>query len=278
LKYEEIIYEVSENIATVTLNRPEKLNAWTLRMEGEYRHAMEAAEKDPDVRAIIVTGAGRGFCAGADMGLLSGLSHGERPEVGGGPEELAKASPGAGPGVREDFRMPHSYPPAIRKPILAAVNGPAVGLGFVSTLYCDVRFASERARFGTAFVRRGLIAEHGISWILSRLVGLQNALDLLFSGRVIDAPEALSIGLVSRVVPHDELIPTVRAYATELTTLSSPRSIAVMKRQIYDALFQDLATATAIADEEMVKSFESEDFKEGVASFLERRPPKFTGK
>jgi enoyl-CoA hydratase/carnithine racemase len=249
-----------------------------MRMEGEYRHAMEQAEKDPEVRVIIVTGAGRGFCAGADMTLLSSISHGETLERGGERADLAKARPGSGPDVRDDFRMLYTYPPAIRKPILAAVNGPAVGLGFVNMLYCDVRFASQRARFGTAFSRRGLIAEHGISWILSRLVGLQNALDLLFSGRVFDAPEALAMGLVSRVVPHDDLIPTVRAYATELATLSSPRSIAIMKRQTYDALFQDLAGATTIANDEMLKSFETEDFKEGVASFLERRPPKFTGK
>ncbi|MFQ5456835.1 MAG: enoyl-CoA hydratase [Myxococcota bacterium] len=278
MDYQEIVYEVSESIATITLNRPDRLNAWTVRMEAEYRHAMAAAERDPDARVILVTGAGRGFCAGADMDLLTGISQGGRQEADGGKDDLPKASPGARSDVREDFRMLYTYPPAIEKPIIAAVNGPAAGLGFVHTLYCDIRFASERARFGTAFARRGLIAEHGISWMLPRLVGVQNALDLLYSGRMIDAQEALGIGLVRKVFPHDDLIPSVRSYATELATLSSPRSIAIMKRQVYDAQFQDLATANMIGNDEMVKSFETEDFREGVASFVERRPPKFTGK
>ena len=276
--YQEIVYEVSEAIATITLNRPDKLNAWTIRMESEYRHAMEAAEKDPDVRVIIVTGAGRGFCAGADMKMLSGISQGDTLGRGGDATDLPKATPGTAADVRDDFRMVYTYPPAIRKPIIAAVNGAAAGLGFIHALYCDMRFASERARFGTAFARRGLIAEHGISWMLPRLIGLQNALDLLYSGRMIDAQEALAMGLVSKVLPHDDLIPTVRAYATELATLSSPRSMAIMKRQVYDAQFQDLATANTIGNDEMLKSFETEDFREGVASFVERRPPKFTGK
>lgn len=278
MDYQEVIYEVSEAIATITLNRPDKLNAWTIRMESEYRHAMGAAEKDPDVRVIIVTGAGRGFCAGADMKMLSGISH--RKTLGRGEDatDLPKSTPGTAPDVRDDFRMLYTYPPAIRKPIIAAVNGAAAGLGFIHALYCDMRFASERARFGTAFARRGLIAEHGISWMLPRLIGLQSALDLLYSGRMIDAEEALAMGLVCKVVPHDDLIPTVRAYATELATLSSPRSMAIIKRQVYDAQFQDLATANTIGNDEMLKSFETEDFREGVASFVERRPPKFTGK
>ncbi len=278
MNYRELRVEVSEAIATVSLHRPEKLNAWTMRMEAEYRHAMGEAEKDPGVRVIIVTGSGRGFCAGADMDLLTGLTQGETLQEGGAQEELPKASPGGRPGVRDDFRMLYTWPAAIEKPILAAINGPAAGLGFVHTLYCDVRFASDRARFGTAFARRGLIAEHGISWMLPRLIGVQNALDLLFSGRMIDAREALAMGLVSRVVPHDDLIPTVRAYAKELATMCSPRSIAIMKRQVYDALFQDLHTANTIGNEEMLKSFPTQDFREGVQSFLERRPPKFTGK
>ena len=278
MSYQELLYDVSEGIATVTLHRPEKLNAWTMRMEGEYRHAMAEAEKDPGVRVILVTGSGRGFCAGADMGLLSGLTQGETLYEGGAEEDLPKASPGASPGVRDDFRMLYTWPPAIEKPILAAINGAAAGLGFIHTLYCDIRFASDRARLGTAFVRRGLIAEHGISWILPRLVGVQNALDLLFSGRMIDAQEALAMGLVSRVVPHDELIPTVRGYARELATMCSPRSIAIMKRQVYHALFQDLHTANTIGNDEMLQSFETHDFREGVASFLEKRTPEFTGK
>ncbi|OGP86633.1 MAG: enoyl-CoA hydratase [Deltaproteobacteria bacterium RBG_13_65_10] len=278
MDYQEVRYDVSEAIATVTLHRPDKLNAWTMRMEGEYRHALAAAEQDPEVRVIVVTGAGRGFCSGADMALLTGLTQGETLSEGPREEDLLRASPGARPDVREDFRMTYTWPPSIPKPILAAVNGPAVGLGLVHTLYCDVRFASDRARFGTAFARRGLIAEHGISWMLPRLVGPQNALDLLLSGRIIDAAEAFEMRLVSRVVPHAQLMPTVRAYARDLATVCSPRSIAIMKKQVYDALFQDLATANTIANDLMLKSFESEDFREGVESFVQRRAPRFTGR
>jgi enoyl-CoA hydratase/carnithine racemase len=145
-------------------------------------------------------------------------------------------------------------------------------------LYYDIRIASDRARFTTAFARRGLISEHGSSWMLPRLVGPAHACDLFFSGRVIDAAHAHAIGLVNEVVPHDELLPLVYDRATELATLSSPRSIGIMKRLVYTHQFTDLATASAETDVEMVKSFPSEDFREGVASFLDKRPPRFTGR
>lgn len=145
-------------------------------------------------------------------------------------------------------------------------------------LYCDVRFAADSAVFTTAFSRRGLIAEHGISWMLPRLVGLPHALDLMLSARKIDAAEALRMGLVNRLVPDAELMKTVGAYAAELAELVSPRSMAVMKRQLWDAQFQTLAEATAVADDEMVRSFATADFKEGVAHFVEKRAPRFTGR
>jgi enoyl-CoA hydratase/carnithine racemase len=169
--------------------------------------------------------------------------------------------------VRADFRKRYSYFQAIPKPSIAAINGPAAGLGLILTLYCDLRFASEKARFSTAFSRRGLIAEHGISWMLPRIVGLSNALDLLFSARMVDAQEALRIGLVDRVSPEEGL-----------ATLVSPRSLRVIKRLVYNAQFQTLAEATDVADEEMVLSILSEDFKEGVTHFMEKRAPVFTGK
>ncbi len=276
MPYEEILYEVSDWIATITLNRPDKLNAWTPRMEQEVRAAMSEAEKDDKVRVIILTGAGRGFCAGADMQVLNTLST-------EGLEAVRHAQPqtsgGAGRDhVRPDFQKQYSYFPAISKPIIAAVNGPTAGLGFVLMLYCDLRFASDQARFGTAFARRGLIAEHGISWMLPRLIGLANALDLLFSARMIDAQEALRMGLVSRLFPHEQLIAETRAYATELARLVSPRSLRVMKEQVYNAQFQTLAEAIEVANAEMLKSFECADFKEGIAHFLEKRAPVFTGK
>ncbi len=274
MDYQEIIYDIDGPIATVTLNRPDKLNAWTFQMEREYRHALADAERNDAVRAIIVTGAGRGFCAGADMGLLTSVQDGS---VDASDATGTDAEPGAGENIPDDFKKPYSFPAAINKPIIAAINGHAMGIGLVHTLYCDFRFASEKAKFGTAFVQRGLIAEHGISWMLPRLVGLENALDLLYSGRIIEAPEAKELGLVSRVYGAEELLPAAREYATHLATMCSPRSIRVMKRQVWDAMLTNLGPAIDVANEEMMESFGSADFVEGVSSFLEKRPPQFTG-
>lgn len=275
MSYSEVIYEVEDKIATITLNRPAKLNAWTSVMNGEYRHAMEDAEKRDDVRVIVVTGAGRGFCAGADMNMLSNLADGGKRGNGAG--ETLTGNPGCGEGVPEDFKKAHSYPLGVQKPIIAAINGAAAGLGFVHALYCDIRFASDTAKFTTAFARRGLIAEHGISWMLPRIIGVSNALDLLYSARVIKADEALRMGLVSRVYPSDELMPAVRDYATQLVKFSSPRSLREMKREIYGALFTNLGDAIETANADMKISLACDDFKEGVASFVEKREPQFTG-
>lgn len=278
MAYEEILYEVSDHIATITLNRPTKLNAWTMIMEKEVQQAMFAAEKDGQVRVIVLTGAGRGFCAGADMANLDGLANASNSDaklkqIMG--DHLA-GTPRSG--VRPDFQKTYSYLPGIEKPILGAINGAAAGLGLVISLYCDLRFASDQARFSTAFAKRGLIAEHGISWLLPRTVGIANALDLLYSARLIDAAEALRMGLVSRVIPHEGFLAEVHKYAVELATSTSPRSMRVIKRQVYNAQFQTLAEAIDVANEEMLKSFTSEDFKEGVAHFLEKRAPAFSGK
>ena len=277
MTYEQIQYEVAERIATVTLNRPDKLNAWTPVMENEVFHALQQAETDESVRVIILTGAGRGFCAGADMQNLDAVAN--------DPDVLIKlqAQLAAGPGgahradVRSDFQKTYSYFPSVTKPIIGALNGPTVGLGFVISLYCDLRFASDQSKFSTAFSRRGLIAEHGISWMLPRLVGVANALDLLYSARLIDATEALRMGLVNRVCPQATLLDDVRNYARELADKVSPRSLRVIKRQVYDAMFQGLGEAIDVANTEMLQSFRSEDFQEGVAHFLEKRPPQFKG-
>jgi enoyl-CoA hydratase/carnithine racemase len=271
--YEEITYEVADRIATVTLDRPDKLNAWTAVMGREVRAAMDEASRDDGVRVIVLTGAGRGFCAGADMDLLSGIQGG-----GSAPAQEVARPPAASDGGRPEFSGRYAYFPLVPKPIVAAINGATAGLGLVIALYCDVRVAADTAIFTTAFSRRGLIAEHGISWMLPRLVGLPHALDLLLSARKIDAGEALRMGLVNQVAPRDALIANVRAYATELAELVSPRSMAVMKRQLWDAQFQTLSEATTIADDEMAKSFGTADFKEGVAHFVEKRAPKFTGR
>ncbi len=269
--YEQILYEVEDPIATITLNRPEVLNAWTDRMGAEVKHAVAQAENDRDVVAIILTGAGRGFCAGADLKGLQALSDGERSRTS--LDEL-DADPGD-PSMGESFRATYTYFTSVRKPIIAAINGPCAGMAMPISLFCDMRFASERATFTTAFVRRGLIAEWGISWILPRLIGPAHAMDLLLSGRKFDAAEAERLGVVNRVLAHDDLIPFVREYARDLATYSSPASMAIMKREVYQHLTENLGDAHSDAVKLMIESFDRPDFKEGVQSFLEKRPPSF---
>ncbi|TNE39428.1 MAG: enoyl-CoA hydratase [Alphaproteobacteria bacterium] len=271
---EHITLENRDGVAIITLNRPDKLNAWTRIMEREVREAMEKAEQDDTVRVIVLTGAGRGFCAGADMNLLSGIEDGSEKRD---PDAVYGTRP-YNVAVAADFQTQYSYFPALSKPVIGAINGPAAGLGMVIALYCDIRFASRDAVFMTAFAKRGLIAEHGISWILPRLIGHSAALDLLLSSRKVGAEEALSLGLVNQLHDADTLLPATLSYAVDLAQNVSPRSMAVMKRQVYNAQFQSLAEAVAIGNAEMLKSFESEDFKEGVAHFLEKRAPRFTGK
>ena len=274
---QETIYQVAEHIATITLNRPEKLNAWTAIMEQEVRSAFKQAEGDENVRVIILTGAGRGFCAGADMSLLTtvaeqGLDEAARAYA------VQNAGSGGATGTRADFQKKYSYFPAIHKPVIAAINGPVVGLGLVIALYCDIRFASDSAKFSTAFARRGLIAEYGLAWILPRLIGHANALDLLFSARSVDAAEAFRMGLANQVFPQADFLDKVYAYAKDLATNVSPRSLRVIKRQVYEAMFQPLGEAFSLAESEMLESLKSQDFKEGVAHFLQKRQAAFTGK
>ena len=245
-------------------------------MESEVRSHMENAEQDDQVRVIVLTGAGRGFCAGADMSLLSAVA--ERGLDDRGREHVLHSEGNRREGVSTDFQKRYSYFPAIGKPVIAAINGPVVGLGLVITLYCDLRLASDASRFSTTFARRGLIAEYGMAWMLPRIIGIANALDLLFSARTIDAAEALRMGLVNRVFPHETFLEKAQEYAQELATTVSPRSLRIIKRQVYEAMSQPLAEAFDISVREMVACFRTEDFKEGVAHFLEKRPAAFTGK
>ncbi len=269
--YREIAYEVADPVATITLARPQVLNAWTMRMGAEVKHALAAAEDDPRVVAVVVTGAGRGFCAGADMNDLQALTQGQSLDDAGA--DLA-ADPGDAT-MGEDFRGTYTYLLSVRKPIVAAINGPIAGMAIPIVLACDLRFASDRATFTTAFARRGLIAEWGVSWLLPRVVGTAHALDLLLSGRRVDAAEAERLGLVNRVVPHDELLPFVRRYVEDLAAHCSPASMAIIKRQLLRDWTASLGAAEREAVRLMVESFGRPDFREGVASFLEKRPPRF---
>jgi enoyl-CoA hydratase/carnithine racemase len=263
---QEILYSVSDRVATVTLNRPDKLNAWTRTMEQEVRQAMQEAAGDANVRVIVLTGAGRGFCAGADMSLLQDVM-----------ERRVHPLPDSNGGGRADFERQYSYFPAIPKPVIAAVNGPAVGLGLIIAMFCDLRFASADAKFGTAFARRGLIAEYGLAWLLPRIVGHANTMDLLLSARIIGAGEALRMGLVNQVFAAGDFTASVDAYAKDLANNVSPRSLQVIKRQVYSAMTQTLGQALDTATEEMKASLQCDDFKEGVRHFVEKRAPAFTG-
>jgi len=283
---QETLYNVANRVATITLNRPDKLNAWTALMESEVRSHMENAEQDDGVRVIVLTGAGRGFCAGADMSLLSAVAErgvdnrdlDNRDLVDRAREQVLRDSANRREGASPDFQKKYSYFPAIGKPVIAAINGPVVGLGLVITLYCDLRLASDASRFSTTFARRGLIAEYGMAWMLPRIIGIANALDLLFSARTIDAAEALRIGLVNRVFPHETFLEKVHESAHELASTVSPRSLRIIKRQVYEAMSQPLAEAFDISVREMMACFRTEDFKEGVAHFVEKRSAAFTGK
>ena len=235
MSYQHLLYGVEQKIATITLNRPERMNAWTPVMEREVRHAMEAAAKDDGVRVIVLTGAGRAFCAGADMDALKGLD----------PDDIGRAA--GGPALdmnrRADWQARYSFYPAIAKPIIAMLNGATAGIGLVHALYCDLRFAADNTVFTTSFARRGLIAEHGISWMLPRIVGHANALDLLLSARRVQSDEALRIGLVNRLYPADRLAEQTYAYARDLADFVSPTAMGVIKRQLYDVPFQTLSEA-----------------------------------
>ncbi|NQY96892.1 MAG: enoyl-CoA hydratase [Henriciella sp.] len=276
--YQDILTDLDDGILTITLNRPDRLNAWTGVMEEECREVITQAGTDDAVRCIVITGAGRGFCAGADMGGLQQIGD----EAGDGDAKPASEAPVRGAASdTEDLEALYpgrfGYLYHCPKPIIAAINGPCAGIGLIFTLYADFRFANQDAKFTTAFAQRGLIAEHGIAWLLPRLVGEAHALDLLFTARVFKGAEAERVGLVNRALPANELMPHVMDTAKHLATQVSPRSIKIMKRQIRESYNQSFARSLDVANYEMEQSFASFDFKEGVDSFVEKRPPAFKG-
>ena len=256
---EVVLHEVRDDgVGILTLNRPERMNAWTGELETRYFQLLEDFDKSDDVRAIVVTGAGRGFCPGADMDLLQGLGG------SGGGENLAAAD-----------RKPVTFPLTVRKPLIGAINGACAGVGLVQALMFDVRFAAAGAKFTFAFARRGLIAEYGSSWILPRLTGMSRAIDLMMSSRVFTSEEALELGVVNYVVPKEEVLDAAIAYASDIAQNCSPTSIAVMKQQLYGHALVDVDTALQESNKLMRESLARDDFKEGVASYVQKRPPAF---
>ncbi len=271
--YQEIVYEVDDPVATITLNRPDVLNAWTDRMGFEMRHAVASAEADPRVVGIVLTGAGRGFCAGADMKRLSAVSAGNRTV-----EEVTDdlASDPGDPAYGADLHDgTYTYLMSVPKPVIAAIKRPVAGMAVPIALACDLRFMAQDAVLTLAFSQRGLVAEWGVSWLLPRLVGPAAALDLLCSSRKVTGTEAAALGLVNAALPRDEVLPRARHYVRELAATVSPASMAIMKRQVYQQVHAGMLAAEREAYQLMVESFGRPDFREGVASFVERRPPRF---
>jgi enoyl-CoA hydratase/carnithine racemase len=273
MTYEEVLYEVDDPVATITLNRPQALNAFTTRMGNELREALGEAERDPRVVGIILTGAGRGFCAGADMNMLSGISRGD-DESTSATDSTRSATEVGDAGWGDDLRGTYTYLMSIPKPIIAAINGPIAGMAVPIALACDLRFMARDAVLTVAFSQRGLIGEWGSSWLLPRLVGTGVALDLLFSSRKVDGAECERVGLVNRAV-DGSVVDVARVYIADLAAHCSPTSLAVMKRQVYQQLHAGLGPAEREAQALMVESFGRPDFTEGVQSFLQKRPPAF---
>jgi enoyl-CoA hydratase/carnithine racemase len=263
MSFTEILYGVRDGVATITLNRPEKLNAWTSVMDAELRSALQRAATDDEVKVVVITGAGRGFCAGADMSRLQG-------RVEGGSVHPAVAATD-----ETDRRL--LYILGVPKPVIAAINGPVAGIGLCMSLFCDIRFITPDAKLTTAFAERGLVAEYSSAWLLPRLVGPMNALTLFYSARPIDGAAAAALGL-ARLLPTEGFAEAVHAFAAEIAARSSPRSLRIMKRQVYEALDLGLTEAAEIAEREMLSSFQSDDFREGVAHYVEKRPAQFSGR
>jgi enoyl-CoA hydratase/carnithine racemase len=264
-------YDVQDRVATLTLNRPERLNSWTGRMHTEYRWILDQAERDAGVRAIVVTGTGRGFCAGADSAALE--RHVERGGYDPGtPLELARP----GYGVRPEFDANFAFQFGLTKPVIAAINGPAAGVGLVIACYADLRFAVRGAKLTTAHGKLHLPAEYGLSWLLPRLIGLTRANDLLLSSRIFSTDEAFEMGLVNALLEPDELLPHSYQYARRLADEVSPGSLRETKRQIYTDLHRDVGSAVREADALLERMTSEADYREAVAAFLEKRPPRWS--
>lgn len=266
-RYDTILYEVDDPVALITLNRPSRLNSWTPTMARELRDAVRLAEADRRVVGVIITGAGRAFCAGADLKDLDPKDLREKqPSSGDGPDPARSESDPAGP---------LAYLMNLPKPVIAAINGPAAGMGAVLALWADLRFMANEAIFTMSFSQRGTVAETGSSWLLPRLIGSAAALDLLMSSRRVAADEALRLGLVNGTASAAELVAMAREYIVGLARTCSPTSIATMKRQVYSELHDGLAASVKTSRKLLAAAVDGGDIKEGWQSYLEKRPPSF---
>ena len=266
MAFTEILYVVEDGVLTLTLNRPAKLNALTRTMLAELLEALERADADDAVRAVIVTGAGRAFCAGADLSAgAKTFDRAARPDA----DPAAPHRDGGGLFTLRVYDL--------KKPVIAAINGPAVGFGATMTLPMDIRIASSAARMGFVFSRRGVVPEAASTWFLPRVVGINQAAEWVYTGRVFPAAEALAGGLVSRVVEPDALLPTARALAREMADNTSAVSVALARQMMWTLLGADHPMAGHRLDSRAMEYMgRSPDAYEGVTSFLEKRPPRFT--
>jgi enoyl-CoA hydratase/carnithine racemase len=265
--YQTILYEVKQNVLTITLNRPEKLNAFNSAMGQEIIDAISRADEDDEVRAVIFTGAGRGFCAGADLS-----KGGETFAAPQGKEENKPTSPRADSGGEVSLALYDC-----KKPLIAAINGAAVGIGVTMTLPMDVRLASQNAKFGFVFARRGIVPEACSSWFLPRVVGISQAAQWVYSARVFPASEALEGGLVSRVLAPEELLPAAQTFAREIAEHTSAVSVALSRQMLWKMLAAaHPREAHRIESQGVYYMGRSADAREGVQSFLEKRPARFT--
>jgi len=265
MEYTQILYSVDDHIATITLNRPDQLNAFTGTMMYEVIDAFDRVDADDDVRVVIVTGAGRGFCAGADLS-----SGGETFSRGGSDVQTDAGVPRDGGGL-VSLRIFDCT-----KPVIGAINGAAVGVGVTMTLPMDIRLASEAAKFGFVFARRGIVPEACSSWFLPRMVGISQAAEWCYSGRVFPASEALAGRLVRSVHAPDDLLPAARAIAAEIVDNTAPVSVALTRQMLWRMLGADHPMEAHKADSRgILERGRSADAKEGVVSFLEKRPPEF---
>ncbi|MFT4677360.1 MAG: enoyl-CoA hydratase/carnithine racemase [Patiriisocius sp.] len=272
-EYQEIQYVVDGPVATITMNRPDQLNALTDLTQAEIRHALDQSETNPDVIGTVLTGAGRGFCAGVDMNALGSMSDaGERTTAN---FDHLQAKPG-NPDDDPNYHGSPTYFLGLRKPLIAAINGAAAGLGFSYATFCDMRFMDRTAKLVTSFGPRGLIAEHGTSWMLPRIVGPANALDMYWSSRRIDGEEAFRMGYANRLCEAGNCCSEAQQYLRDIAKTSAPSSIMMMKRQVYKHLNRELGEAMTESTRWMDESLARDDFKEGVASFVEKRAANFS--